>query len=431
MPLHRTRFSPCVCGSNQNQTLPTQTKDVMSNAATQAACGAIARYATAALLTATLSFPVHATGNHTGAQFAVTESGAATLTVPIQVPRGIGGMEPQLSLNYSSGAGNGLFGLGWTLSGPSAITRCAKTILHDGERGAVTFGKGDRFCLDGQRLMLVPFDPSAAASTVDNQYGLPGTTYRTDKDSFSRITAMGSHPHSPHAPVSFKVETKSGLIMHFGSSTDSQVPVNDPTLGTARPVNRWMLERIEDRNGSFVKFLYCAGEVSDSGVCVTSQWQGSTVLHYIQYTGRTATASSAAVSGTSAVVLAYEPRPDRVPQFHFGGKTVQSQRVSRIDSYVGFVGLNSPGTKVRSYLMGYEPISYLNQRATIASRLISIQETDGSSAPGPTGKLPPLEFVYGRDLVSGKGFVTNTLPDVPPPQDCGPSGPGATQQQCF
>jgi Salmonella virulence plasmid 65kDa B protein len=385
----------------------------------------------AALVLATaLSPAVHATGNHTGAQFAVTESGAATLTVPIQVPRGIGGMEPQLSLNYSSGAGNGLFGLGWTLSGPSAITRCAKTLLHDGERGAVTFGKGDRFCLDGQRLMLVPFDPSAAASAVDNTYGLPGTTYRTDKDSFSRITAVGSHPHSPHAPMSFKVETKSGLIMHFGSSTDSQVPVNDPTLGTARPINRWMLARIEDRNDSFVEFVYCAGEVAPNSACQTSGWQGSTVLHYIRYTGRRATDTSPAVVGSSAVVLAYEPRPDKVPQFHFGGKTVQTQRVSRIDSYVGFAGPNSPGTRVRSYSLSYEPISFLNQRATTASRLISIQETDGTSAPDPTGKLPPIEFVYGRDLVSGKGFVTNTLPDVPPPDDCGTPGPGGTQQQC-
>jgi Salmonella virulence plasmid 65kDa B protein len=68
---------------------------------------------------APLGLAAHATGNHTGAQFAVTESGAATLSVPIKVPSGIGGMEPQLALNYSSGVGNGLFGLGWTLSGPS------------------------------------------------------------------------------------------------------------------------------------------------------------------------------------------------------------------------------------------------------------------------------------------------------------------------
>ena len=47
-----------------------------------------------------------ANGTHTGHQFAVTEGGAATVSIPIQVPRGIGGLEPQLSLNYSSSAGN-------------------------------------------------------------------------------------------------------------------------------------------------------------------------------------------------------------------------------------------------------------------------------------------------------------------------------------
>jgi hypothetical protein len=346
----------------------------------------------------------------------VTESGAATLSVPIKVPSGIGGMEPQLALNYSSGTGNGLFGLGWTLSGPSAVTRCAKTLLHDGERGAVTFGKGDRFCLDGQRLMLVPFAPDALASAVDNQYGLPGTEYRTYPDVYSRVTAVGSHPHSPHAPASFKVETKSGLIMYFGSTIDSQVPANDSSLGTARPINRWMLERIEDRNGSFVKFAYCQGEVQTNGTCYSAAWRGSAVLHYIQYTGRLATSNTVAVPGSSAVMLAYEARPDVVPQFHHGALTTQTQRVSRIDTYVGFSAPTSPGTLVRRYSLSYEQRTALHNRATVATRLTAIQESNGATTPGPNDRLPPLEFVYARDLVVGMGFAP---PSNLPPGGCG------------
>jgi Salmonella virulence plasmid 65kDa B protein len=378
---------------------------------------ALRMHALSALLIAALSTTVHATGNHTGAQFAVTESGAATLSVPIQVPRGIGGMEPQLSLNYSTGAGNGLLGLGWTLSGPSAITRCAKTILHDGARGAVTFGTGDRFCLDGQRLI-----PSSRANT-DAEYGLPGTEYRTDKDTFSRITAVGTGANSPSAPASFKVETKSGLIMYFGSSGASQVPVNDPALGTARPINRWMLDRIEDRNGSFVKFEYCAGEVSAASECQTNLWQGSTVLQYIQYTNRPGKRTSQnpygpvpPVMGTSAVLFVYEGRPDKVPQFHYGAKTVQTQRMSRIETYVGFASPSSIGTRVRQYTLSYEQNTSTNPRATTASRLIAIQESNGT---GADDKLPPLELTYTRDLVLGKGFVASALTDGLPDPSCG------------
>src|SRR4051794_25363842 len=49
-------------------------------------------------------------------------TGTGHFSVPIQVPPGRNGFEPQLQLSYSSGAGNGPFGLGWELSVPS-VTR--------------------------------------------------------------------------------------------------------------------------------------------------------------------------------------------------------------------------------------------------------------------------------------------------------------------
>ncbi|RTL57720.1 MAG: hypothetical protein EKK46_02610, partial [Rhodocyclaceae bacterium] len=43
-----------------------------------------------------------------GGQFSVNETGAATYTVPIQVPPGTAGIEPKLALSYNSQTGNGL-----------------------------------------------------------------------------------------------------------------------------------------------------------------------------------------------------------------------------------------------------------------------------------------------------------------------------------
>src|SRR3954453_19020468 len=49
-------------------------------------------------------------------------TGTGNFAVPIQVPAGRLGLQPQLTLGYSTGNGNGPFGLGWALSIPG-LTR--------------------------------------------------------------------------------------------------------------------------------------------------------------------------------------------------------------------------------------------------------------------------------------------------------------------
>jgi hypothetical protein len=49
-------------------------------------------------------------------------TGTASMTVPIYTSPGRSGFGPQLTLSYDSGAGNGPFGFGWSLS-VRAITR--------------------------------------------------------------------------------------------------------------------------------------------------------------------------------------------------------------------------------------------------------------------------------------------------------------------
>lgn len=91
----------------------------------------------------------------TPGSFAVSPSGAATYTIPIQVPPGTAGMQPSLALTYNSQAGNGLSWMGWSLLGLSAIHRCPATIDQDGFAGSLNYDANDRFCLDGERLIRI------------------------------------------------------------------------------------------------------------------------------------------------------------------------------------------------------------------------------------------------------------------------------------
>ena len=51
------------------------------------------------------------------------QMGTGNLSVPISAPSGRGGFGPRLSLTYSTGKGNGPFGIGWDLAVPSVARR--------------------------------------------------------------------------------------------------------------------------------------------------------------------------------------------------------------------------------------------------------------------------------------------------------------------
>jgi hypothetical protein len=355
-----------------------------------------ASLAAAAVLACPVAYGAHM---NTPLDYAVSEGGSATLSIPVQVPHGIAGMEPQLSLSYSSGSGSGVVGLGWTLTGPSTISRCPQDVVNDGVRGSVNFDLNDRFCLDGKRLI----------QTGSGAYGSDGMTYRTQRDTFSRITSLGNYvgPDSTTqtgVPGSFKVETKGGLILEFGISTNSQVATS--IAGAAKQtVNRWMLQRISDRtpNRSFIEFVYCSGSISTDGSTCSAPFQGSTLLQYIRYTNRNGT-----LNGENAVIFRYETRPDQTLGYHAGSFSIQSQRVTGIETYIGFTGpaVSARGTLVKAYGLGYEPTedsSGNSIRATSVSRLVSLTERDPGGA-----SLPTLSFTYATDAVFGQSAVLPT-----------------------
>jgi len=275
-------------------------------------------------------------------QFAVNESGAATYRIPIQVPPGVAGMEPKLELAYNSQGGNGLLGMGWSLSGLSAIGRCPRTMAQDGVRGSVNFDMNDRYCLDGQRLVL-----------VSGSYGVTGSEYRTELDSFSKIVASGT---AGNGVASFTVQTKAGLTMEYGNTADSRIELQ------GKPTARlWAVNRISDVKTNFMTFSYTEDNAN-----------GDFYPSRIDYSGNAATGQAA----SNSVQFGYETRPDIVRMF-LGGSVIASQkRLVNAQTYIG-------ATLAANYRVNYGPPS----AATSRSLASSIDYCDGSGACFPAKKF--------------------------------------------
>ncbi len=270
----------------------------------------------------------------TPGSFSVTPSGAATYAIPIAVPPGTAGMEPKLALGYSSQGGNGLLGVGWSLSGLSAITRCPRTIAQDGVNGGVNYDANDRFCLDGQRLVAI----------TGSNYSAAGTEYRTERESYTKIISYGS---AGNGPEYFMAWTKSGQIIEYGSSADSRIEAQGKST-----IRVWALKRVQDTKGNFLTASYEKDTAN-----------GAFYPIRIDYTGNGASATYASVR------FDYEVRTDASP-FYLAGSLIKTvKRLTNVKTYFG------ESLLVRDYRLNYEygPDSG-------PSRLRTVTECDGGGS---------------------------------------------------
>ena len=235
--------------------------------------------------------------------------GAASYEIPIALPPGRNGMQPSVSLSYSSRGGNGIAGMGWSVSALSSVHRCPQTLEQDGQTIAVNFTNSDRLCLDGQRLVA-----------TSGTYGSSNTVYATEIDSFSRITQLGGDLAS--AATYFKVELKSGETVYYGGNSTSANNARVIPGGLTLPES-WLIERRLDRIGNNVIYTY-------------QNFGNAEVLPLaIYYTGLNA------AQGDRSVQFAYQLRPttgganDQSSSYLAGGLTRQSQRLTTITTFAG------------------------------------------------------------------------------------------------
>jgi len=294
----------------------------------------------------------------TPGSFGVSPHGEGTYSIGIQIPPGIAGIEPSLTLLYSSDSGNGRLGVDWNLGGTSEIYRCPQTIAQDGVVRAVSLDSNDRLCIDGARLVV-----------VSGAYGAEGSEYRTEIDGFTKIishTSVGNGPAVSNGPAWFEVWTKAGQYKTYGNSVDSRVVAVGVSPATARV---WALNRVQDAVSNYMTYTYTQDAVN-----------GDYYPAQINYTGNTAQAQAP----TNQISFVWAARPDAVTVYQAGAKINGLVRLTDIKTYVG-----SGATLVRDYRLAYS-----TSPATGRSEVTSVTE-----CPASGGCLPATSFTWTNHVI--------------------------------
>src|SRR6266699_5796265 len=142
-------------------------------------------------------------------------TGTGNITVPIALPPGRNGFQPQLNLVYSTGNPNGYFGLGWSVSIPGVSRKTSQGVPRY-QDSASHFDERDTFILSGTEDLVVIQDSGAETHYRPRTEGL-----------FAQIV----HHHDAGANDNYwEVCSKDGLVSVYGTpgmaGHDSAVTVN-------------------------------------------------------------------------------------------------------------------------------------------------------------------------------------------------------------
>lgn len=299
--------------------------------------------------------------------FEASASGAVTYSIPVTVATGMNGLRPAIGLEYNSQSARGDAGAGWSLSGFSMISRCPLTMALDGRMQGVRYSRQDRFCLDGQPLVLISAVP-----------GVNGAQYRSELHAYEVVTIVGT---LGTGPLSFELRRPDGLVYRYGNDADSRVEA--PGTGEVRA---WALNEVEDRFGQRMAFQYQEDAVAGEHYPAEILW--------------TYGAGETPAQARYRLAFTWEPRPaeDQRSGYTWGSPWRESRRLAAIE-YLHNAG--SGFTRVHRYGLTYAtPVPGGTRR----SRLVSISQC------GPRDCLPPTTFQWDDGTATR---AASSLPAVP------------------
>jgi RHS repeat-associated protein len=310
-------------------------------------------------------------------------TGTGNFTVPIALPPGRNGFQPQLSLAYSSGSGNGPFGLGWNLTIPGVSRKTSKGVpVYDDAK--------DVFVLSGaEDLVPVPGGPTGATRHRPRTEGI-----------FAHIDHFADAATKDY----WQVRSKDGLTSLYGTPGlrgADPAAVADPSAPDK--VAAWRLTQSRDPFGNLIQYQYLRDRASSGSHSWDQLYPRR--IQYADYTDPKG-AQQFLVSlffeygeATPGDPSTIPQRPDAFSSYRSGFEIRTRWRCSKITVFT-HAAQDMP---VRAYALTYDQDPF--NGLSLLSQVQLIGYDDSGNA---LQELPPVEFGYTSFAPANRKLVPIT-----------------------
>ncbi|MBB3841549.1 RHS repeat-associated protein [Runella defluvii] len=295
--------------------------------------------------------------------------GSASLDFGLKLPAGRQGMQPELSIRYNNGGGNGWLGLGWDLSVPA--------INLDTRWGVPRYDaqwETETYQLEGGQLA-----PTAHRATLEKRVTEKEFFPRVE-GGFDRIVRHGSHPSN----YWWEVTNKNGVKNFYGGLPEKGVvdaAVLKDTLGN---IAHWALVQTRDLDDNRVQYTYA--NVKNPGV-VGGRLGQQLYIDKINYTNKASTEGPYTVTFTRDRQLTEPQRKDVSMDARYGFKMVTADLLRKVT-------ITFTNQLVRTYDLKYK------EGAFYKILLESVTELDDAGKEFYTHR-----FDYFDDVLASSGYA--------------------------
>ena len=200
-------------------------------------------------------------------------TGTGSLTVPLAISNNRCGFSPQLALSYDSGAGNGPFGLGWSVATPAISRKTEKSLprYRDGE-------DSDAFLLSGAEE-LVPTLKESPQGWIRDRFETDGFSVQRFRPRVEGLFArLERWRDRLTGETHWRSVTRDNISAFYGRTAAARIAdPRDPSR-----VFQWLLDESRDDRGNILQYEYKAEDAEGVDRRAPHEWNRVFTNRYLK-----------------------------------------------------------------------------------------------------------------------------------------------------